>query len=106
MTLREIENQIIGEILALYQGNKTQTARHLGVSIRNLRNRIEECPELKKWKGKYYRPKFILEMSGKFNNLHDALKFLKGTMVYRYSGKNEKARLEATVESIFKGTHV
>lgn len=40
--LREVERDLVLETLANTSGNRTETARLLGVSIRTLRNRITE----------------------------------------------------------------
>jgi DNA-binding NtrC family response regulator len=40
--LRDIERDLVLETLANTDGNRTETARLLGVSIRTLRNRINE----------------------------------------------------------------
>lgn len=40
--IREVERDLVLETLANTSGNRTETARLLGVSIRTLRNRITE----------------------------------------------------------------
>jgi DNA-binding NtrC family response regulator len=40
--LRDIERDLVLETLANTDGNRTETARLLGVSVRTLRNRISE----------------------------------------------------------------
>ncbi len=42
MTLEYIEKQIIKKAYRIYQGNKTHTARSLGVAIRTLDNKFEK----------------------------------------------------------------
>ena len=42
MTLREIEREVLIQRLQKNHGNRTQTARELGISVRGLRNKINE----------------------------------------------------------------
>lgn len=46
MTLKEMERWLIKQTLKQHNGNRTQTAKALGISIRTLRNKINAYPEL------------------------------------------------------------
>ena len=46
MTLKEMERWLIKETLKQHNGNRTRTAKALGISIRTLRNKINTYPEL------------------------------------------------------------
>ncbi len=46
MTLREMELQLIRQTLRAHSGNRTRTAKALGISIRTLRNKLKAHPEL------------------------------------------------------------
>jgi Bacterial regulatory protein, Fis family len=41
ITLEQIEREVILKALRFYQGNKTQTARALGVAVRTIDNKLE-----------------------------------------------------------------
>ena len=46
MTLKEMERWLIKQTLKHHNGNRTRTAKALGISIRTLRNKINTYPEL------------------------------------------------------------
>ncbi len=41
-TLAEVERDVILQAISYYCGNRTQTAKALGISIRTLRNRLDK----------------------------------------------------------------
>ncbi len=46
MTMKEMEKLLIKETLKAHSGNRTRTAKALGISIRTLRNKLKIYPEL------------------------------------------------------------
>jgi hypothetical protein len=42
VTLEEIEKQVILKAFSCFQGNKTQTARSLGIAVRTLDSKLEQ----------------------------------------------------------------
>ena len=46
MTFKEMEKWLIKETLKVHNGNRTRTAKALGISIRTLRNKLKTYPEL------------------------------------------------------------
>jgi DNA-binding NtrC family response regulator len=42
LTLKDLEKKIIAEALTHFDGNKTRAAKSLGISIRTMRNKINE----------------------------------------------------------------
>jgi DNA-binding NtrC family response regulator len=45
-TIEEVERELIFHTLCYYRGSRTQSARVLGISIRCMRNKINELEEL------------------------------------------------------------
>jgi len=50
-TVEEMEKKLIELTLIEYNGNKTKAASILGISLRTLRNKINQFPDLQKFKG-------------------------------------------------------
>lgn len=40
-TLEDVEKEVIFQALSFYHGNRTQTARSLGIALRTLQNKLE-----------------------------------------------------------------
>jgi hypothetical protein len=51
-TLKEAEKELIDTTLWIFSGNKTHTARALGISLRGLRNKLKEH-RLTNWSGRH-----------------------------------------------------
>jgi transcriptional regulator with PAS, ATPase and Fis domain len=46
---RQVEEQVLREALEHFEGNKTQTAKELGISVRSLRLKCHEYESLSKY---------------------------------------------------------
>jgi DNA-binding NtrC family response regulator len=56
MTLQEVKIRVVRDALIYFDGNKTETAKALGISVRGLRNLVAENDKLKDY---YVAPNWV-----------------------------------------------
>ena len=59
VNLHDLERRYILEALKYFEGNKTKTARALGMTIKTLYNRLHEYNQLKKYKNQAGKAKAV-----------------------------------------------
>jgi hypothetical protein len=97
-TLKEVEYQAIKNAYYVCRGVKTEMAKWLGVSVKNIHNKLKKYPEIREMSLKTHSFGRKYTFAKQFKTKEEAYAALKDSLGWRYASEKERMAMVKEIE--------